>query len=101
MNAPQGNGVFAGSLESANWSILAAHNLFKEVEGKNQDFMLIRFYKENDLIGCGGDPQPVGVRIGVRIGVGIGVRTIYEHGPTCGILTLFNIFVINCSMFQN
>ena len=21
--------------------------------------MLIRFFKENDLIGCGGDPQPI------------------------------------------
>ena len=37
-------GLIAGSLESANWSILAARRLFKEVVGtKNQDFMLIRF----------------------------------------------------------
>ena len=36
--------VIAGSLESANLSILAARRLFKEVVGtKNQDFMLIRF----------------------------------------------------------
>ena len=28
-------------------------------KGKNQDFMLIRFFKENDLIGCDGDPQPI------------------------------------------
>ena len=36
--------VIAGSLESANSSILAARRFFKEVVGKkNQDFMLIRF----------------------------------------------------------
>ena len=51
--------LIAGLLESANSSILAAHSLFKEVVGENQDFMLIRFFKENDLIGCGGDPQPI------------------------------------------
>ena len=33
----------AGSLESDNWSILAARNLFKDVGGeKNQDFVIIR-----------------------------------------------------------
>ena len=48
--------LIAGSLESANWSILAAHNLFKEVVGKNQDFMLMRFLNVSNLIGCGGDP---------------------------------------------
>ena len=73
--------------------------------------MLIRFFKENDVIGYGGDPQTirlqecigvhigvsVGIRIGVRIGVHVGVhvgvhmRTIYEHEPACVILTLFNI----------
>ena len=26
---------------------------------KNQNFMLIRFFKEIDLIGCGGDTQPI------------------------------------------
>ena len=36
--------LIAGSLESANSSILAVWRLFKEVVGKNQDFMLIRFY---------------------------------------------------------
>ena len=45
--------------------------------------MLIRFFKENDLIGCGGDPQPItlqvwigmdmGVRVGVHIGLHVGV----------------------------
>ena len=36
--------LIAGSLESANSSILAARRFFKEVVGeKNQDFMLIRF----------------------------------------------------------
>ena len=36
--------VFAGSLESANSSILAARNLFKDFGGeKNQDFMIIRW----------------------------------------------------------
>ena len=29
--------------------------------------MLIMFFKENDLIGCGGDPQPI--RLQVHIGV--------------------------------
>ena len=48
--------LFAGSLESANSSILAPRRLFKEVVGeKNQDFMLIRLFNPNDLIGCGGD----------------------------------------------
>ena len=36
--------MIAGSLESANSSILAAHNLFKDFGGeKNQDFMIIRW----------------------------------------------------------
>ena len=49
-------GLVAGSLESANSSILAPHRLFKEVVGKkNQDFMLIRLFNPNDLIGCSGD----------------------------------------------
>ena len=44
------------TLESANSSILAPRRLFKEVVGKkNQDFMLIRLFNPNDLIGCGGD----------------------------------------------
>ena len=46
----------AGSLESANWSILAVRRLFKEVVGENQDFMLIRLVNPSNLIGCGGDP---------------------------------------------
>ena len=47
--------LFAGSLESANSSILAPCDLFKEVVGrKNQDFMLIRSFNPSDLIGCGG-----------------------------------------------
>ena len=34
--------LVAGSLESANSSILAVHNLFKDFGGgKNQDFMII------------------------------------------------------------
>ena len=37
------NFLFAGSLESANWSILAARNLCKDFGGeKNQDFMIMR-----------------------------------------------------------
>ena len=32
--------------------------------GKNQDFMLIRFFKENFLIGCGGDIQPIRLQVG-------------------------------------
>ena len=51
------NLFIAGSLESANLSILAAHRLFKEVVGKNQDFMLISLVDASALIGCGGDPQ--------------------------------------------
>ena len=35
--------IFAGSLESANSSILAAQRLFEDLVGKkNQDFMIIR-----------------------------------------------------------
>ena len=51
--------IFADSLESANLSILAARNLFKEVVGKNQDFILMRFLNVSYLIDCGGDPQPI------------------------------------------
>ena len=48
--------VIAGSLESANSSILAVHNLFKDFGGqKNQDFMLIRLNYACNMIGCGGD----------------------------------------------
>ena len=48
--------IFAGSLESANSSILASCDHFKEVGGeKNQGFMIIRFFNPSDLIGCGGD----------------------------------------------
>ena len=48
--------IFAGSLESANSSILASCDHFKEVVGKkNQGFMIIRFFNPSDLIGCGGD----------------------------------------------
>ena len=47
--------LIAGLLEPANWSILALHRLLKEVVGeKNQDFMLIRLFNANDIIGCGG-----------------------------------------------
>ena len=36
--------LIAGSLESANSSILAVRNLFKDFGGeKNQDFMIIRW----------------------------------------------------------
>ena len=36
--------IFAGSLESANSSILTAQRLFKDLVGeKNQDFMIIRY----------------------------------------------------------
>ena len=48
--------IIAGSLESANSSILASCDLFKEVVGEqNQGFMIIRFFNPSDLIGCGGD----------------------------------------------
>ena len=48
--------IIAGSLESANSSILAVHNLFKDFGGqKNQDFMLIRLNYPSNTIGCGGD----------------------------------------------
>ena len=40
--------IVAGSLESANSSILAGGE-------KNQGFMIIRFFNPSDLIGCGGD----------------------------------------------
>ena len=38
--------------------------------GKNQDFMLMRFFNPSDLIGRGGDPKPMRfkVRGGVRRG---------------------------------
>ena len=46
----------AGSLESANSSILAARRHFKEVVGKkNQDFMIMSLVNPSNLIGCGGD----------------------------------------------
>ena len=48
--------IFAGSLESANLSILAVYRPFKEVVGKNQAFMLIRLVNPSNLIGYGGDP---------------------------------------------
>ena len=37
--------IFAGSLESANWSILAACNLFKEVVGKKSAFYVNEIFK--------------------------------------------------------
>ena len=47
---------FAGSLESANSSILAARRHFKEVVGKkNQDFIIMSLVNPSNLIGCGGD----------------------------------------------
>ena len=52
----QGKNIFAGSLESANSSILASCDHFKRGGGeKNQGFMIIRFFNPSDLIGCGGD----------------------------------------------
>ena len=46
----------AGSLESANSSILAACRHFKEVVGKkNQDFIIMSLVNPSNLIGCGGD----------------------------------------------
>ena len=39
------NGFVAGSLESANWSILAAHNLFKEVVRKKSGFYVNEIFK--------------------------------------------------------
>ena len=46
--------LIAGSLESANSSILAACNLFKDFGGqKNQDFMLIRLNYPSNMIGSG------------------------------------------------
>ena len=51
-----GDFIFAGSLKSANSSILAVHRHFKENSGqKNQDFMLIRLSYPSYMIGCGGD----------------------------------------------
>ena len=47
--------VIAGSLESANSSILAARRHFKEVVGKNQDFIIMSLVNPSNLIGCGGD----------------------------------------------
>ena len=48
--------IFAGSLESANSSILAACRHFKEVVGeKNQDFIIMSLVNPSNLIGCGGD----------------------------------------------
>ena len=54
--------------------------------------MLIRFFKENDLIGCGGDPQPIRLQvhrgacrgvhrmcIGVHVGVVIILNTISKR----------------------
>ena len=37
--------IFAGSLESANWSILAVRNLFKEVVGKKSGFYVNEIFK--------------------------------------------------------
>ena len=48
--------VFAGSLESANSSILAVRRHFKEVVGKkNQDFIIMSLVNPSNLIGCDGD----------------------------------------------
>ena len=48
--------IFAGSLESANSSILAARRHFKEAVGKkNQDFIIMSLVTPSNLIGCGGD----------------------------------------------
>ena len=38
-------GFLAGSLESANWSILAARNLFKEVVGQKSGFYVNEVFK--------------------------------------------------------
>ena len=56
--------LIAGSLVSANSSILAPCDLFKEVVVKNQDFMLIRLLNAIDLIGCGGDNKPIRTVLG-------------------------------------
>ena len=37
--------IIAGSLESANWSILAVRNLFKEVVGKKSGFYVNEIFK--------------------------------------------------------
>ena len=47
--------LIAGSLKSANWSILAVQILFNGWWEKNQDFMLIGFYYPSNMIDCGGD----------------------------------------------
>ena len=48
--------IIAGSLESANSSILAVRRHFKEVVGKkNQDFIIMSLVNPSNLIGCGGD----------------------------------------------
>ena len=63
--------------------------------------MLIRFFKENDLIDCGGDPQPIRLQVCAHgcacRDVRAGVRMICEHEPACVILTLFNIHIFHCS----
>ena len=46
--------------------------------------MLIRFFKENDLIGCGVDPQAIRLQ-GVCIGVCIGVHKGVHVGVSVGV----------------
>ena len=49
-----GYDIFAGSVkESAISSILGALSLFKELVGRNQDFMSICLLNLNNLVGCG------------------------------------------------
>ena len=47
--------LIAGSLESANSSILAARRHFRGGGEKNQDFIIMSLVNPSNLIGCGGD----------------------------------------------
>ena len=54
VNGPETFEIIAGSLESANSSILAACSLFKEVVGEKSGFAVKRFFNPSDLIGLVG-----------------------------------------------
>ena len=47
--------MIAGSLESANSSILAARRHFRGGGEKNQDFIIMSLVNPSNLIGCGWD----------------------------------------------
>ena len=59
-------------------------DFFEEVVGKNQDFILIRLFNPNDLIGCGGDinqSDSVGLCGSTQVYVGLCGGL---HGDLCG-----------------